>query len=208
MLVTVCGNLCTGKTTLLKLVKTVKPNTVVHIEKPSQNPYLEKIEDYESALFPCEMYFLMRCVDAYESARDSSRLVFVERSLEEQAMFARKLLKGSDRKLFDDVFNFILRKIDVSPNGTIFLCANLETIRRNMKRRNDPIHDNRRIASYPVLFSSEYDRFHKRIANEKTCLIIDTNKYDITENTSHKAYVVALVEEFINRLKSHMINER
>ncbi|MEC4685005.1 MAG: deoxynucleoside kinase [Nitrospirota bacterium] len=208
MLLILSGNIATGKTTLMKQLVQNYPEFIIHTEKPESNPYIGLIDANDNALLGFELHYLVSCVQAYNSYKNDSGITCIERSLDENAMFARQTLKNYDKKLYDELFGIISNKIECSPDGFIFLRASIETIHRNMSRRKSPQTDTKKIQDYPIVFQPFYEALLVKFEKKRNVIVIDMDKYDIVKSAFDKKEVLNTVVNFIESLMNGIKNDR
>ena len=208
MLLIFSGNLATGKTTLMEQLVQKYPELIIHTEKPKSNPYIGLIDANDNALLGFELYYLVSCVKAYNSYKNDSDITCVERSLDENAMFARQTLKNHDKKLYDELFGIISNKIECSPDGFIFLRASIETIYRNMRRRKSPQTDTKKIQDYPKVFQPFYEALLEEFEKKRNVIVLDMDKYDIVKSAFDRKEVLNTIVNFIKSLKNGIKNDR
>lgn len=198
MLVAFSGNLATGKSTLLQFLSEASPNIRIHLELPEENLYLRLIDTNERALLGFELQFLLACFEAYRSAQSTNGLTCIERTLEENGVFAKRTLQEPDLSLYLKYYNLLLNIINTKVSANVLLYASLDTIERNLSRRAWQNADTKRILEYPRMLNSYYEHLKLQYQGRHDCIVVDMDEYDIVESIKDKNIVVNKILNFID----------
>ncbi len=202
MYITIEGPIGVGKSSLARLIKQEFQFDVVN-EIITENPFLERFyQDQEKWSFQTEMYFLTH---RYLQLRSLANLIeagddFVaDYDIYKNTIFAKKNLSGKELDKFLEIYHYF--KSDLKQNDlTIFLCANLETLKARIKLRNrsfeQEIED-----EYLLYLIDAYNKFSQKLAAERpdNILIIECDNLDYVHHNHDRKLICEKIKTQIER---------
>ena len=134
-LVAFSGNVGSGKTTLAREVCAAL-GWSCHLETPERNPYLlDALHDPGEWAFQSEMWFLLRKFESL--SRSATQPSVVERTLEEDHIFAKLLLSVRDYSLYREWHDHVKARTP-EPNLIVYLEIDTETALERIRTRGLP----------------------------------------------------------------------
>lgn len=207
MYITIEGPIGVGKSSLARLIKQEFQFEVVN-EIITENPFLERFyQDQDKWSFQTEMYFLTH---RYLQLRSLSKLIdagdnFVaDYDIYKNTIFAKKNLTTTEFNKFLEIYQYF--KSDLRQNDlTIFLSANLETLRARIKLRNrsfeQEIED-----EYLLYLIDAYNQFSKKLAKERpdSFLVIECDNLDYVHNNNDRKLICQQIKQQIERINNEI----
>lgn len=204
MYITIEGPIGIGKSSLARLIREELQFDIVN-EIITDNPFLERFyEDQERYALQTEMYFLthryiqLRGLTPRISAGDD---FVADYDIYKNEIFARKTLSSKDYNKFYQIYQ-IFREELVCNDLTVFLHANLDTIKQRICLRNRSFEQE--IADEYLLYLIDaYQDFAKRLAEERphNFIVIECDELDYVYNNDDRQKVVSIIKNKIKRLK-------
>ncbi len=207
MYITIEGPIGVGKSSLARLIKEEFQFDVVN-EIITENPFLERFyEDPKRWAFQTEMYFLTHRYIQLQNLItriDAGDDFVADYDIYKNEIFARKNLNQYDYSKFYQIYE-VFRK-ELSTNDlTIFLHANLETIKHRIALRNrsfeQEIED-----EYLIYLIESYNEFAQKLATERpeNYIVIECDNLDYVHCNEDRIKVVKNIKKKIKRLKDEV----
>ncbi len=207
MYITIEGPIGVGKSSLARLIKEEFQYDIVN-EIITENPFLERFyDDANRWAFQTEMYFLTHRyiqLQALVKRIECGDDFVADYDIYKNEIFARKTLSTKDYNKFYQIYE-IFRQ-DLADNDlTVFLNANLETIKHRIALRNrsfeQEIED-----EYLLYLIDAYQEFARRLANERpqNYIVIECDDLDYVHCNDDRRIVVEKIKEKIKRLKHEL----
>lgn len=211
MIISVEGNIGTGKSTLIRILKEKYGHNkkIVFVEEPL-NKWLElKDSDGENILkkfyndqhrwsYSFQMNAFITRSKSIVEANPNDNLVIVERSvLTDRSVFAKLLYESGkiselEWNLYNEWFNWLLNDYNIKPDIYIYLYANAETSYNRMKQRARTEED---IVPFEYI-KSVADKHDTWLYNTDNVLTIDVNN-DFENNLDFRKNVLKIVNDII-----------
>jgi len=201
--IAVCGNIGSGKTTLVeKLSKHY--GWIPLFESVDNNPYLRDFyDDMKQWAFHLQIYFLNSRFNQVRQIRENDKTIIQDRTIYEDAYIFASNLHASgfmnDRDyqnyldLFHSMINFVL-----PPDLLIYLKADIPKLVQQIQKRN---------RDYEFNIKLEYlkninDHYEKWIAgySQGRIMTIDINTTDFVSNTEDFSRIVSRIDLELNSL--------
>jgi deoxyadenosine/deoxycytidine kinase len=203
--IAVCGNIGSGKTTLVEKLSR-HYGWVPLYESVDHNPYLKDFyEDMTRWAFHLQIYFLNSRFTQMREIRESNKTIIQDRTIYEDAhIFAANLHKSghiSDRdyQSYLDIFNSMINFVQ-PPDLLIYLKADVPKLVHQIQKRG---------RSFEYAIKIEYlqnlnDHYEKWIGsyNHGKLLVVDVNKLDFVERVEDFANIVERIDLEMNSLFS------
>ncbi len=202
MYITIEGPIGVGKSSLARLIKEEFQFDVVN-EIITENPFLERFyQDQEKWSFQTEMYFLTHRylqLKALSSLIEEGSDFVADYDIYKNTIFAKKNLKGKELNKFLEIYHYF--KNDLRQNDlTIFLHANLDTLKARIKLRNrsfeQEIED-----EYLLYLIEAYNKFSQSLANQRpdSYMVIECDNLDYVHNNHDRSKICKQIKDKIER---------
>ncbi len=204
MYITIEGPIGVGKSSLARLIKEEFQYDIVN-EIITENPFLERFyEDPNRWAFQTEMYFLThRYIQLQALAKriECGDDFVADYDIYKNEIFARKTLSTKDYNKFYQIYE-IFRNDLFNNDLTVFLHANLETIKHRIALRNrsfeQEIED-----EYLLYLIDAYQEFAKRLERERphNFIVIECDNLDYVHCNEDRKIVVNRIKNKIKKVK-------
>ncbi len=203
--IAVCGNIGSGKTTLVeKLTKHYGWEPLY--ESVDNNPYLKDFyEDMTRWAFHLQIYFLNSRFNQIRKIRESKKTIIQDRTIYEDAnIFAANLHKSGhitdrDYQSYLDIFNSMINFVQ-PPDLLIYLKADIPKLVQQIQKRGRDYEYSIRL-EYLKNLNEHYEHWISHYQQGKL-LIIDVNTMDFVERIEDFSTIVGRIDLEINNLFS------
>jgi deoxyadenosine/deoxycytidine kinase len=203
--IAVCGNIGSGKTTLVeKLTKHYGWEPLY--ESVDNNPYLKDFyEDMTRWAFHLQIYFLNSRFNQIRKIRESKKTIIQDRTIYEDAnIFAANLHKSghiSDRdyQSYLDIFNSMNNFVQ-PPDLLIYLKADIPKLVQQIQKRGRDYEYSIRL-EYLKNLNEHYENWISHYQQGKL-MIIDVNTMDFVERIEDFSTIVGRIDLELNNLFS------
>ena len=193
-LITIEGNIGSGKTTLSKLLASHYKAQLV-LEQFADNPFLPKFyQKPEQYAFPLELSFL---AERYKQLKKqlTNRDIFQPVTISDylfikSKLFAKVNLPADEYNLYETLFDIIYPNIP-QPDVLIFLNAPIQKLKENIKERNRAYEQDIETA-YLKKIQEAYTAFLKSVPY--IILMIDSSEVDFIYNSKHFNELLAYLD--------------
>ena len=204
--IAVCGNIGSGKTTLVeKLTKHYGWEPLY--ESVENNPYLKDFyEDMTRWAFHLQIYFLNSRFNQIRQIRESNKTIIQDRTIYEDAsIFAANLHKSghiSDRdyQSYLDIFNSMINFVQ-PPDLLIYLKADIPKLVHQIQKRGRDYEYSIRL-EYLKNLNEHYEKWIGGYRQGKL-LTVDVNTLDFVERIEDFATIVGRIDLELNNLFSN-----
>ncbi len=193
MYITIEGPIGAGKSSLANLIHNEFSFSLIN-EIITENPFLERFyQDQSRWAFQTEMYFLTHRymqLKALETKLSQQNNFVADYDIYKNKIFAEKTLNASEYNKFNTIYTNLKR--DLTENDlTIFLRADLNTLRTRIKKRNRNFEQDINDEYLQYLISS-YDKYLEEYAKERpnNYLIIECDQIDFINNPKDRQLII------------------
>ncbi len=193
MYITIEGPIGAGKSSLANLIHNEFSFSLIN-EIITENPFLERFyQDQNRWAFQTEMYFLTHRymqLKALETKLSQQNNFVADYDIYKNRIFAQKTLNASEYHKFNTIYTNLKR--DLTENDlTIFLRADLNTLRTRIKKRNRNFEQDITDEYLQYLISS-YDKYLEEYAKERpnNYLIIECDQIDFINNPKDRQLII------------------
>lgn len=196
----VAGNIGVGKTTATSLIAE-QFGWEPYYESVIDNPYLEDFySDMQRWSFNLQIYFLAHRFHTHKKLSENRVSCIQDRTIyEDVEIFARTLYEMGNmsirdwktyKALFEEMVSFLEK-----PDLIIYLRANIDTLITRIRKRS---RDFERDISPEYLYTLNlaYERWIKRQKEVSPVMIVEMDKFDITENRGKFEQLVRDIRKF------------
>lgn len=196
----VAGNIGVGKTTATSLIAE-QFGWEPYYESVIDNPYLEDFySDMQRWSFNLQIYFLAHRFHTHKKLSENRVSCIQDRTIyEDVEIFARTLYEMGNmsirdwktyKALFEEMVSFLEK-----PDLIIYLRANIDTLITRIRKRS---RDFERDISPEYLYTLNlaYERWIKRQKEVSPVMIVEMDKFDITENRDKFEQLVRDIRKF------------
>lgn len=187
----ICGGIAAGKTTLSLLLESLGAHVIN--EKFELNPFLQKFYmDPGFFSFETELTFLLQHYHDIKIAQRNHKYVICDYSFYLDLAYSDVTLNTkAQRAVFSKLFDEVFKQIS-PPDFVIYLeCPPDVLLHRIRKRGRD--YEKTITTDYLSLLSKSLKKRIKKYDNN--IILIDSNKMDFAENTSHKKIVLDMIQK-------------
>jgi deoxyadenosine/deoxycytidine kinase len=200
--VAIAGNIGVGKTTLTNyLVEHL--GWTGYFEKVVDNPYLADFyKDMPRWAFQSQIFFLKERLKDHlqiQAARSSciqDRTIYEDAEIFARNLFERHLMLPRDYQCYHDLYQSIVGTL-APPDLIVYLRASIWTLTTRIQQRGRD-YEQSIDREYLQQLNSAYDRWAKRMAQSNRVLVIDTDHYDMHQDT-------AWLEEIIDTINKGVL---
>lgn len=190
MYITIEGVIGSGKTSLASILSEQYKAHAVY-EKFKENPYLEKFyENIEKYSFQTETFFLIdrynQMLEIKADYLEENKSVISDYNLAKSLIFAKKTLSDKDYIKFQKIYNILVDDF-IKPDLTIIIKSDLETLKKNIKKRGR-LYELSMEDDYLLYLIDKYEEYTK-ILKEKypnKVVVIDGTKFDFVNIIEHQ----------------------
>ncbi|MEQ8324709.1 MAG: deoxynucleoside kinase [Vicingaceae bacterium] len=203
MLVSVAGNIGSGKTTLTTLLAK-HYNWEAYFEDVDENPYLNDFyEDMQRWSFNLQIYFLNKRFSKIQELRQSGKDVIQDRTIYEDAfIFAPNLhsMGLMTSRDFDSYFALfeLMNSFIEPPDLLIYLRASVPTLVNQIQKRGRDYEESIRI-DYLKRLNERYEAWISEYSDGKL-LVIDVDENNFSENAEDLGEVIQKIDAEIHGL--------
>jgi deoxyadenosine/deoxycytidine kinase len=179
------GPIGVGKTTLAERLAR-ELNAELLLEKPAENPFLERFyQDRSRYALPTQLTFLFERVDQFRAAAQgelfSSRLVS-DFLFDKDALFAKLTLSQVEFEFYTRAFQHLQPEVP-TPDCVILLRAPVPQLMQRIAQRARAM-EHRIDEAYLAQLCAEYNRYFEQY-DRAPLLVVDTEAFNPAENTQH-----------------------
>ena len=203
MLVSVAGNIGSGKTTLTTLLAK-HYNWEAYFEAVEENPYLNDFyEDMQRWSFNLQIYFLKTRFGKIMELRDSGKNIIQDRTIYEDAhifapnLHSMGLMTTRDFESYFSLFE-VMNKFIAPPDLLIYLRASVPTLVNQIQNRGRDYEESIRI-DYLKRLNERYEAWISEYEDGKL-LVIDVDENNFSENMEDLGEVIQKIDAQIHGL--------
>lgn len=203
MLISVAGNIGSGKTTLTTLLAK-HYNWEAFFEDTSDNPYLNDFyEDMQRWSFNLQIYFLKTRFGKTQELRKSGKNVIQDRTIYEDAfifapnLHSMGLMTTRDFESYFSLFELMDSFID-PPDLLIYLRASVPTLVNQIQKRGRDYEESIRI-DYLKRLNERYEAWISEY-DSGNLLVIDVDENNFSENAEDLGAVIQKIDAEIHGL--------
>lgn len=204
--IAVCGNIGSGKTTLVeKLTRHYGWEPLY--ESVDNNPYLKDFyEDMTRWAFHLQIYFLNSRFNQIRQIRESNKTIIQDRTIYEDAnIFAANLHKSGhitdrDYQSYLDIFNSMINFVQ-PPDLLIYLKADIPKLVQQIQKRGRDYEYSIRL-EYLKNLNEHYEKWITHYDQGKL-MILDVNSLDFVERVEDFSTIVGRIDLELNNLFSN-----
>jgi len=185
--IAIAGNIGVGKTTLTRLLFE-RYGWKTYYEPQAANPYiLDFYRDMQRWSFHSQVFFLTRRFQDHIAIQQSKEVCIQDRSIYEDAeifahnLFMRKQMPQRDYETYQNLYEAMAASIK-RPGLVVYLKANTWTLMTRIQKRGRDYErsvDREYLGQLNIL----YGRWIKKISHDWNLLVVDTDNFDMHENT-------------------------
>lgn len=192
------GAIGVGKTTLSKNLANLFNYELV-LEKPSENPFLERFyQDQKSAALPTQLFFLFQRAAQIQQLRQDdmfSPTRVTDFMIEKDPLFAEVTLDTDELAIYQQVYDKLTPDAP-QPDLVIYLQAPLDTLQERIRAKGNPMEQN--IShEYLKALNDAYTKFF-HYYDKSPLLIVNVKDLNLADNPRHFQQLV----EYILTIKS------
>lgn len=206
MLVSIAGNIGSGKTTLTTLLAK-HYNWQAYFEDADENPYLNDFyEDMQRWSFNLQIYFLKTRFGKMMELRKSGKDVIQDRTIYEDAyifapnLHSMGLMTTRDFESYFSLFG-VMNKFIEAPDLLIYLRATVPTLVNQIQKRGRDYEESIRI-DYLKRLNERYEAWISEYEAGKL-LVIDVDENNFSENMEDLGEVIQKIDAEIHGLFQH-----
>ena len=206
MLVSIAGNIGSGKTTLTTLLAK-HYNWQAYFEDADENPYLNDFyEDMQRWSFNLQIYFLKTRFGKMMELRKSGKDVIQDRTIYEDAyifapnLHSMGLMTTRDFESYFSLFG-VMNKFIEAPDLLIYLRATVPTLVNQIQKRGRDYEESIRI-DYLKRLNERYEEWISEYEAGKL-LVIDVDENNFSENMEDLGEVIQKIDAEIHGLFQH-----
>ncbi|HAW52220.1 MAG TPA: deoxynucleoside kinase [Flavobacteriales bacterium] len=203
MLVSVAGNIGSGKTTLTTLLAK-HYNWEAHFEAVDENPYLNDFyEDMQRWSFNLQIYFLNTRFSKIQELRKKGKDVIQDRTIYEDAyifapnLHSMGLMTSRDFESYFSLFE-LMNSFIQPPDLLIYLRATVPTLVNQIQKRGRDYEESIRL-DYLKRLNERYEAWISEYEEGKL-LIIDVDENNFSENAEDLGEVIQKIDAQIHGL--------
>jgi deoxyadenosine/deoxycytidine kinase len=198
--VAIAGNIGVGKTTLTNLL-VERCGWTGFLEKEVANPYLADFyKDMPAWAFQSQIFFLKERLKDHLQIQGTNGPCVQDRTIYEDAeifahnLFERGLMPPRDYACYADLYAAISSSLR-PPDLFVYLRASTWTLISRIRKRGRD-YEQHIDKEYLAQLNIGYDRWAKRIAENQSVMVIDTDSHDLYRD---REWLDSMVEEIKNR---------
>jgi len=203
MLVSVAGNIGSGKTTLTTLLAK-HYNWEAYFEAVDENPYLNDFyEDMQRWSFNLQIYFLNTRFNKIQELRKNGKDVIQDRTIYEDAfifapnLHSMGLMTSRDFESYFSLFE-LMNSFIQPPDLLIYLRASVPTLVNQIQKRGRDYEESIRL-DYLKRLNERYEAWISEYEDGKL-LIIDVDENNFSENAGDLGEVIQKIDAEIHGL--------
>lgn len=188
------GPIGVGKSSLTKRLSETYNVTPMY-EIVEENPFLSDFySDIEKWSFQTEMFFLCHRYKEL-SELTNNQAVISDYHILKNKVFARNTLKPKEFNKFERIYDILTEDIRM-PDVTIFLTADLSTLKSRIKLRN---RDFEQIIEddYLTKLTSDYEHVYASMKDSHKTLLIDTSNIDFVKSEADYQNILQQINQLI-----------
>ncbi len=183
--VTIEGNIGAGKTSFCRMLAQEYPSTLV-LEQFNDNPFLPLFyKDPERYAFTLELFFMTERFKQMQHAQTTDifqQLILSDYFFTKTLLFARKNLVEEEYKLFQQLFQVLVKSIP-QPELLVYFHRSTDILIKNIRKRNRGFEQDI-TEDYLLGIQHAYFEYFRSILSFPI-VIVDLNEIDFVQNRQH-----------------------
>lgn len=189
------GPIGVGKTSLARRIADHLDSELL-LEKPGENPFLERFyDDIARYALPTQLFFLFQRADQLQGLAQIdmfSKTTVADFLLDKDPLFARLTLSDAEYDLYRKIYHYLQPKVTL-PDLVIYLQASPATLIERVKRRGNPLEKNIS-GEYLWRLADSYTRFFHHY-EDSPLMIINSENLNFVDNQEDFDLLLRQVEQ-------------